>query len=163
MHAAHQQLIETFYAAFARLDTDAMAACYAEDATFQDEAFKLRGKREVMGMWSMLCEAVRANGQDVWRLTWRDVTADEYGGHAHWDATYRFSATGRMVDNHIDASFGWSDAGLIAVHRDRFDFHAWARQALGTPGALLGWTPWLKAKVRAKAAASLRRHLERRP
>jgi len=36
-----------------------------------------------------------------------------------------------------------------------FDFWAWSRQALGLPGWLLGWTPWLRRKVRATAARNL--------
>lgn len=31
MHS-NQQTLETFYSAFARLDADAMAGCYADDA-----------------------------------------------------------------------------------------------------------------------------------
>ncbi|HPM68974.1 MAG TPA: nuclear transport factor 2 family protein, partial [Piscinibacter sp.] len=31
----------------------------------------------------------------------------------------------------------------------------WSRQALGTPGLLLGWSGFLKDKVRAKAAGNL--------
>ena len=57
-----QQSIETFYSAFARLDADTMAQCYAEDASFEDEVFSLRGRREVAGMWRMLCQATRAKG-----------------------------------------------------------------------------------------------------
>jgi ketosteroid isomerase-like protein len=60
--------ITRFYAAFARLDGEAMQACYATDATFQDEAFTLEGRRQVGGMWRMLCDATRAKGADVWRL-----------------------------------------------------------------------------------------------
>ena len=41
----NQQSIETFYGAFARLDADTMAQCYADDAAFDDEVFSLRGKR----------------------------------------------------------------------------------------------------------------------
>ncbi|MGH8674549.1 MAG: hypothetical protein ACREVG_09595 [Burkholderiales bacterium] len=33
--------IQTLYAAFDRLDAGAMAACYAEDARFDDGAFSL--------------------------------------------------------------------------------------------------------------------------
>ena len=69
-------------------------------------------------------------------------------------ARYTFSATGRKVLNRIDASFEFRD-GLIVRHIDRFDFWRWSRQALGTPGLLLGWTGFLRGKVRAKAAASL--------
>lgn len=156
-----RQTIERLYQAFARLDTDTMADCYAADATFDDEVFSLKGRREVMGMWTMLCDAVRAKGQDDWRLEWSGVQAEGSGGRAHWDAWYRFSATGRMVHNRIDATFRFAPDGRIAIHRDRFDFWRWSRQALGAPGLLLGWTPMLRAKVRATAAANLRRHLER--
>ena len=140
-----------------------MAHCYADDAVFDDEVFSLRGKREVAGMWRMLCEATAAKGRDVWRLGHRDVQADAGQGRAHWDAWYRFSATGRMVHNSIDARFEFNPQGRIAVHRDRFDFWAWSRQALGAPGLLLGWTPMLRAKVRGQARANLDKFLAREP
>ena len=82
-----------------------MAACYASDATFDDEAFSLRGAREIGGMWRMLCSGTKAKGASVWKLTYRDVQADAMTGRAHWDAHYLFSATakpsriGRMVVN----------------------------------------------------------------
>ena len=155
----NQQTIETFYAAFAQLDPATMARCYAPDAVFDDEVFSLRGKREVMGMWRMLCEATQAKGADVWQLRFRDVQADARAGRAHWDAHYRFSATGRLVDNSIDAQFEFDPQGHIVRHRDRFDFWRWSRQALGTPGWLLGWTPLLRNKVRRQAEASLQRYL----
>jgi SnoaL-like domain len=151
--------IERFYAAFARLDGDAMQACYAEDASFDDEAFSLRGRTQVGGMWRMLCSATRAKGADVWRLEVRDITDRS----AHWEAHYRFSATGRMVHNIIEADIQCGPDGLIQRHRDSFDFWRWSRQALGTPGLLLGWTPFLRAKVRATAAANLQKFLAAPP
>ena len=45
--ATNAQTIERFYSAFAKLDAPAMEACYAPDAVFDDEAFSLRGRREV--------------------------------------------------------------------------------------------------------------------
>ena len=84
---------------------------------------------------------------------------DARTGRAHWDAHYRFSATGRLVLNRIDAAFSFNPDGLIVTHRDRFDFWAWSRQALGAPGWLLGWTPLLRNKVRQQAAANLRKFL----
>jgi ketosteroid isomerase-like protein len=92
----NQQSIDTFYSAFARQDPDTMAQCYAQDASFDDEVFSLRGKREVAGMWRMLCQATQAKGADVWKLTYRDVRADADSGQAHWDAHYRFSSTGKV-------------------------------------------------------------------
>jgi hypothetical protein len=154
MQANHQTIVD-FYSAFARLDADTMAGCYADDVVFEDEVFSLRGKREVAGMWRMLCEVTRAKGADVWQLKFRDVAAAGNGGSAHWDAHYRFSATNRIVDNSIDARFEFDPQGRIARHNDSFDFWRWSRQALGAPGMLLGWTPMLRNKVRAQAAANL--------
>jgi ketosteroid isomerase-like protein len=159
---ANEKTIAAFYTAFARLDADAMAPLYADDVAFDDEVFSLRGKAQVMGMWGMLCAATKDKGADVWRLQFRDVTADAANGAAHWDAHYRFSATGRIVDNSIDARFTFAPDGRIARHRDTFDFWRWSRQALGVPGLLLGWSPSLRAKVRARATANLRRFMEAR-
>ena len=158
----NQVTLENFYAAFARLDADTMAACYAPHAQFDDEVFSLNGQEEVGGMWRMLCDATKERGAEVWKLRADGITADERHGKAHWEADYRFSATGRMVHNIIDATFEFNAEGLIARHRDRFNFWNWSRQALGTPGHLLGWTPFLRAKVKARAASSLQRYLAAR-
>lgn len=144
----HAELIDRFYRAFAQRDWAAMAACYHPQVHFSDEAFDLRGADAAM-MWRMLC----TNGRDL-RLEHRDVEADDASGRAHWDASYTFSATGRHVLNRIDARFEFRD-GLIVRHVDRFDFWSWSRQALGAPGWLLGWSPWLRGKVRAQAAKNL--------
>jgi hypothetical protein len=157
---ANERTIENFYNAFARLDPDAMAGHYAEDVAFDDEVFSLRGKRDVMGMWRMLCAATNDKGTDVWKLRFGEVKADELTGSAHWDAYYRFSATGRLVNNSIDARFEFGPDGRIVRHRDSFDFWRWSRQALGTPGLLLGWTPMLRGKIRTRAAGNLRRFME---
>ena len=162
MHA-NEQTLRRFYDAFARLDADTMAACYAPDATFRDEVFELRGAREIGGMWKMLCAGTKAKGAHVWQLTSRDVQADTAGGQAHWDAHYLFSATGRIVDNAVDARFTFTPDGLIATHRDRFAFWTWARQALGVPGLLLGWSPSLRRKVRGTAGSNLKAFLARNP
>ena len=149
--------LERFYAAFAKLDADTMQACYAADASFDDEAFSLRGAQQIGGMWRMLTSATRAKGLAHWKLEASAITEHS----AHWEAHYLFSATGRLVHNRIDATFDFDADGLITRHRDRFDFWAWARQALGPTGLLLGWSGWLRRQVRAQAAANLRRFLAR--
>jgi ketosteroid isomerase-like protein len=147
--------IARFYAAFAALDAEGMAALYAPDARFADEVFTLDGRDAIMAMWTMLCQSARANGADAWRLEASDIAADATQGSAQWRAWYRFSATGRDVHNRIRAQFSFGPDGLVVEHRDRFDFWAWSRQALGAPGLLLGWTPFLRARVRTQAAARL--------
>lgn len=146
-------LIERFYAAFAARDAAGMAACYHPDVVFTDPAFgELRGP-QAGAMWAMLVE----RGTDL-RVTASDVHADDAAGRAHWDAHYTFSQTGRPVHNRIDAEFAFRD-GLIVRHTDRFGFWTWARQALGVPGLLLGWTPFLRSKVRATARRGLEKYM----
>ncbi|MGQ0799345.1 MAG: nuclear transport factor 2 family protein [Pseudomarimonas sp.] len=152
--ASNQALIERFYTAFAALDADTMQASYAPNASFSDPAFSLQGRENIGGMWRMLCSITRAKGMDVWRLESSAISADERRGRAHWEAHYRFSATGRMVHNIIDAQFVFQD-GLIVSHIDDFNFYRWSRQALGPPGLVLGWTPFLRNKVRKQAQANL--------
>lgn len=142
-------LIDTFYTAFARRDAEAMVSCYAPDARFSDPVFVGLEGKEVFAMWRML--SVRANDLS---LTFRDVSADDATGHAHWEARYVFSKTGRRIHNVIDASFVFSQ-GKIARHEDRFDLWRWAGMALGLPGKLLGWTPMLQSKLRAEARRGL--------
>jgi ketosteroid isomerase-like protein len=150
------QLLTDFYSAFQRRDGDAMAACYHPDAEFSDAVFVGLRHGGVTSMWRMLCE----RGKDL-RLEFRDIQADERTGRAHWEAYYTFSATGRKVHNIIDAEFEFRD-GKILRHRDRFDFHRWSRQALGTSGLLLGWTPLLRNKVRSTARGSLEKFMQER-
>ena len=158
----NEQTLHRFYGAFAALDPDTMAGCYAPGVGFRDEVFTLNGRDAVMGMWRMLCEAVQAEDRADWRLEFSAITADAGTGQAHWDATYRFSTTGRMVQNRIDARVRFDAHGKIVQHHDSFDFWRWSRQALGPPGLLLGWSPWLRKQVRGKAAASLRKYLATR-
>ncbi|MNR08392.1 hypothetical protein D3C85_1245440 [compost metagenome] len=70
-------------------------------------------------------------------------------------ATYLFSQTGNTVVNDIQARFVFRD-GKICEHHDSFDLWRWSRQALGTTGWLLGWSPLVQGKVRAQARKGLR-------
>lgn len=148
------QRIEAFYAAFGALDTDAMATLYAEDVRFDDPVFALEGRESVMAMWRMLCEGVTAKDRVDWSLEARSIRADAYEGSAHWQARYRFSRTDRLVLNRSDAHFVFRD-GLVIRHVDTFDLWRWSRQALGVPGWLLGWSGFMRRKIRTQAASRL--------
>ncbi|KNX79597.1 ketosteroid isomerase [Pseudomonas sp. 250J] len=146
MSDANSALITRFYQAFQRLDAEAMVACYSEDIVFSDPVFGTLRGRDAGDMWRMLT----ARAKDF-TLTFDDVRSDG----AHWVATYLFSQTGRVVVNDIQARFVIRD-GLICQHDDTFGLWRWARQALGMPGVLLGWTPMLQNKVRHQAFKGLR-------
>ncbi|RXK58816.1 nuclear transport factor 2 family protein [Lacibacter luteus] len=149
-------LIETFYTAFAKGDWQTMANCYHPDAEFTDEVFVgLKGK-EVPAMWRMLIERGGGNME----ITHSHVQLAGEQGNADWVAVYIFSATGRRVINRIHAEFELKD-GKIFRHRDSFDLHKWAGQAMGFKGQLLGGTGFFRKKVRKTARAGLDRFLSR--
>ena len=151
------ELIRRFYAALARRDAATMIACYAPDATFSDPVFPALDAPGVAAMWQMLC----ARGKDL-HVVASEVEADASAGHAHWVATYPYSATGRRVVNRIDATFAFRD-GLIVRHDDRFDLWGWLRQALGLKGVVLGWLTPVKRAVQAQAARALAEWRARQP
>jgi ketosteroid isomerase-like protein len=156
MSGDNADVIRRFYAAFAIRDADTMAACYAPDARFSDPVFPdLRGP-EPGAMWRML-----TGRSDDLTVELLEHEADGDHGSARWLARYTFTQTGRPVENDVRASFRFAE-GLIAEHHDDFDFHRWSRQALGTPGLLLGWTPLLRNAVRRRARASLDEFMARR-
>jgi hypothetical protein len=126
-----------------------MAACYAPDARFSDPVFPDLEGQEPGAMWRML-----TGRADDLKIELLEHEADDDRGSARWIADYTFTQTGRPVTNDVRANFRFAQ-GLIAEHRDDFDFHRWSRQALGTPGMLLGWTPILRASVRRRARAGL--------
>ena len=154
---ANQQLIEHFYQSFQRRDYRGMAACYHPEAMFRDEVFDLKSGKEIAAMWHMLC----TSGRDL-AVGFSHVKADERSGQAHWEAYYTFSRTGRKVHNVIEANFEFRD-GKIIRHVDHFPFWRWSRQAFGPTGWLLGWTPFLRNKVRATAMKGLWRFIEQHP
>ena len=55
----NQQTLEMFYGAFARLDPDTMARCYADDVAFDDEVFSLQDRFD---FWRWSRQALGAPG-----------------------------------------------------------------------------------------------------
>lgn len=144
-------VLNTFYSAFAQRDWSTMGACYADDARFSDPVFPDLDARGVRAMWKMLL----TSGTDL-RITFRVIEENATAGVCEWEAFYTFSRTGRKVHNIIRSEFKLRD-GSIVHQKDRFNFSRWSRQALGASGALLGWSPLVKNKVRGIAAAGLKK------
>lgn len=153
----HEALIRTFYESFARADAEGMVRCYAPNVIFTDPAFGELHGDEVKAMWRMLIE----NSKGQLSLTFDNVQANEKTGSANWVAHYSFGQTGRKVVNRIAARFEFED-GLIVRHTDQFDLWKWSRQALGLPGYLLGWTPFMKNKIQQRARRQLAKYRERK-
>ena len=152
-----QDVINRFYTAFANGDAAGMRACYHPEVVFRDPVFGELHGDEVGGMWEMLLSRKSA-GLEV---AFANVRGEGDTGSADWTARYRFGPHRRRVVNQVHAEFRFRD-GLIVEHTDVFSGYRWARQALGPAGWLLGWTPFLKGKVRITARQQLTAYLSSR-
>jgi len=127
--------IATLYTAIDVRDLAAIAACYDEDAYFEDIAFRCKSKCKIMEMWRFVC-----HGETKVEFDPNAISADDWTGSGRWTATYMFGKTdtrrGRPVANDVISSFAFRD-GLIIEHRDACDPMAWARQALPLPVSLV--------------------------
>ena len=150
-----KEIIENFYKAFQELDAEKMGSYYHDSATFNDPAFQNLDAQQVRAMWKMLIERSKGN----LKIDFHSLIADDVFGECIWEAQYPFSKTGNQVHNVIHASMKFKD-GFIIEHNDHFNFWRWSSMALGTPGRLLGWTPFLKAKVRRTAMKSLQDYMK---
>lgn len=148
--------LQKFYTAFQEHDAKRMAECYHKDVVFNDPAFQNLKYDEVTAMWAMLIE--RSNGN--LEISFDSIVSDNQMAQCIWEADYEFSKTGNTVHNVIHATMEFKD-DLIIKHTDEFNFWRWSRMALGMPGTLLGWTPFLKNKVRKMARTSLDKYLKK--
>lgn len=155
---ANEALITKFYSAFQKLDYATMQSCYSEHAIFNDPAFGILEGDEVRSMWEMLCK----NAKDF-KLSFSNIQLlDEEYATCLWNADYTFSRTGRKVSNNIKAYMRIQN-GMIIEHTDHFDIWKWSRQALGLSGALLGWSNFMKVKIRNMARKNLQKFMEANP
>ncbi|OCX50416.1 ketosteroid isomerase [Mucilaginibacter sp. PPCGB 2223] len=152
----NQQLIDRFYTAFQKKDYATMQQCYAANAMFTDAVFVNLDAGQVKAMWQMLCKSSSGD----FKVEYRILSADDDQVTAEWTAWYTFSATGNKVVNRVRADFTLHNGEIIS-HTDQFNFYEWARQALGLPGLLLGWTPFFRHKVQASAAGRLKAYMEK--
>jgi len=87
-------------------------------------------------------------------LIFNSIDVDDEYCTCNWIATYTFSKTGRRVVNKVKAHMRIQN-GKITEHTDEFDLYKWSRQALGLTGLLLGWSGYLKNKIRHDAKKRL--------
>lgn len=152
----NRALIDQFYTAFAEKDAATMNACYAKNAVFEDPAFGRLNGEEVTSMWSMLIER---GGKDL-SIQHEILEVSSGKAKAQWTAVYPFSKTQRTVRNKITAEF-IIEEGEIVYHKDDFSMWKWASMALGMSGTLLGWSSFMKNKIRKTALSSLHKYMKK--
>lgn len=149
----NEKCIHAFYSAFKNRDADTMGQYYADDIVFNDPAFGTLNGKEAKAMWKMLC----STGKDL-KINFKITHSENDLVKAHWIADYTFSKTGRKVHNEIDAIFTLKDK-LIIEHRDSFNLHKWASQALGWKGRLIGGTSYFQKKLNSQTKKLLSRFM----
>jgi ketosteroid isomerase-like protein len=149
----NRQLIQKFYSSFQKLDWRGMQECYDDQVIFYDPVFEDLDAIRVKAMWKMLCQQAR----DFSLQFYKEEANDEYGS-CQWKATYTFSKTGRKVVNRVKSHFKFHE-GKIIEHMDDFDLYGWSRQAFGAGGWALGWSSYLKNKIRKTAKSNLDRFM----
>jgi ketosteroid isomerase-like protein len=150
----NEELIQSFYDAFSRLDYETMQHCYSDNPVFNDPVFGILQGDEVRSMWEMLCKNAKG-----FTLHYDRIMVDGEYGTCNWTATYIFSKTGRKIVNNVKAHMRIEN-GKITEHTDEFDLYKWSRQAFGLTGVLLGWSGYMKNKIRSEAKGKLYKFME---
>ncbi|KAG8804898.1 hypothetical protein FRC17_005845 [Serendipita sp. 399] len=154
-----EQLVERYLAAYKAYDLAAMDACTDPEFTFSDPAFPSLNSKQAKGMFSMFVNNREKNKME---LEYKDIKKGL--NDLTYTATYtvRYIFNGRPVTNVIDTTLTISpQSNLLLSQVDTFPFHAWARQALGLPGLLLGWTGFLQSQVQNNAAQTLEKYMKK--
>lgn len=133
-----------------------MQRSYHTDAVFSDPVFRNLSSREVKAMWEMLL----TSSTDL-EVTFKNVEGTNESASCHWEAFYTFTLTGKKIHNIIEAKFVLKH-GKIFSHQDDFDLYRWSRMAFGVSGVLLGWSSFMKNKVRGKARKRLQEFMKKK-
>ncbi len=149
-----KELITKFYTAFANGDARQMIACYHEEVVFKDPAFGTLKGQKACKMWEMLLSKKEA----IEEVSFGDIQSTENTASADWKVVYYFGPKKRKVINEVHATFTFKD-GKIIEHTDDFDIWKWSKQALGTAGLLLGWTPLVQTKIQKLANKNLEEYI----
>jgi len=138
----NKALLKKFYTSFSKGDSTGMAECYHKNIVFRDPVFgTLKGDR-AFKMWEMLL----SNKKKDTEISFDIARISDEKGKVNWVAEYVYGEKNRKVINKVSGEFKFKD-GEIIEHIDSFDLWKWTKQAMGTVGYLIGWTPFMKSKI----------------
>lgn len=130
MHSQHEQLLATLFQCLNARDPVGIANCYHQDASFQDIAFTLNGKKQIEAMWDFICSPDENGTPSDIQAVVLDLSANESTGRATVVDIYTFRKHKRHVANLIESSFTFQGDKIIR-QVDHCDPVCWARQAIG--------------------------------
>ena len=152
-----ENIVDTFYRAFARYDYSTMASFYHKNAQFSDPVFQYLEGKEIQAMWHMLCNT----GKDL-QISHGSIGVYDNSARVTWKAVYTFSKTGNIVHNEIKAELFFKD-NYIINHFDSFSLYKWMRMAFGASGLLLGWSNFMQQQVKSGARKQLEKFISNHP
>jgi SnoaL-like domain len=152
-----ENIVETFYRAFAKRDFQTMNKFYHKEAQFSDPVFQRLQSLEAQAMWHMLCEA----GKDL-QITYGSIGVFDNSAQVKWKAVYTFSKTGNIIHNEVKTELFFKD-NLIINHFDSFSLYRWIRMAFGVAGGLFGWSNIFQDKVKGNARYQLKKFIDQHP
>lgn len=152
-----EQIIDSFFRAFAKHDYATMNKFYHTEAQFSDPVFRFLQGNEIKAMWHMLCES----GKDL-QISHGSIGVFDNSAKVKWKAIYTFKKTGHIIHNEINSEFFLKD-NLIINQFDTFNFYRWTKMALGTTGIFLGWSKMLQDKIRNNARQQLQKFIKEHP
>ncbi|SFC30048.1 Ketosteroid isomerase-related protein [Algibacter lectus] len=138
----NKEIIEKFYTSFSNGNFEGMLECYHKDVVFEDAVFGRLEGESAFKMWEMLLSQKKGDT----KISFNNIEANAETGKANWVAEYFYGEKKRKVINEVSTAFKFKD-GKIIEHFDTFDLWKWTKQAMGTPGYLLGWTSYMKSKI----------------
>jgi len=150
-----KDIIVQFYEAFVNGDAKKMGECYSEDVVFEDPAFGILKGQKAKMMWQMLLSKKDKSP----KIEFKNVELNGNKGKAEWTARYKYGEKNRNVINNVFAEFHIEN-GKIINHKDTFNVWKWSKQALGLPGLILGWTPFMKNKIQDTTNNMLKNYIK---
>ena len=151
----NKELLDHFYLAMKRRNGEEMSACYHAEAQFEDPVFGELDSQQVRNMWKML---MSRTGNDF-EVHCEIMRCDEDKAEVRMEARYNFGPAKRKVVNRINSQFLFKDDKIFR-QKDHFSFWRWSSMALGGVGKALGWSAWLRGKVRRSSLRLLDRYIQ---
>jgi len=152
-----ENIVTKFYTAFKNLDAETMVSFYHDEVIFEDPAFGVLKGNEAKAMWRMLIGSQKGKRFDV---TFSNIQQNGKIVTAQWEAKYEFGNSKRKIHNKIKATFLVENEKIVK-HIDHFSLHAWAKQAVGLQGWVIGGTNLFKRNLNQQTRKMLNKYIEK--
>lgn len=149
---SHIEVIKKFFTSLQEKKGDVLLSCYAPDAVFSDPLHGLLDAEMLFKKWHLFLE----QAQEL-ELTYGPITVldDEYFT-SDWAMSYAKSPMGKKLKVKLKGKsfFRLKDLQIIE-HSDAYRFSTLIAQTHGWKGYWLGWTGYMKRKVKLEALEEL--------